>query len=117
MVKVVKDNGIEMTRGDTLLLRVKLEVDGAPYQPVDGDKIRFAMKTTDMDFGRTRYRDNAPLIRKDIDPETMLLRLDPEDTKGLPFGEYVYDVQLTRLDGFVRTFIARARLMLREEVD
>ena len=37
MVKVVKDNGIEMTRGDTLLLRVKLEVDGAPYQPVDAD--------------------------------------------------------------------------------
>lgn len=117
MVKVVRDNGIEMTRGDTLLLRVKLEVDGAPYTPMEGDRIRFAMKGADMDFGRTRYLDDAPLVRREIPTDTMLLRLEPEDTAALPFGEYVYDVQLTRLDGFVRTFIARARLMLREEVD
>lgn len=47
----------------------------------------------------------------------MLLVLEPEDTKTLPFGKYVYDIQITYADGKVDTFITKGRLRLTEEVD
>ena len=54
---------------------------------------------------------------KDIPSDTMLLVLEPEDTKTLPFGKYVYDIQITYADGKVDTFITKGRLRLTEEVD
>ncbi len=117
MVKVVKGNRIEMTRGDTLLLRVKVTVGGVPYTPMPGDSVRFALKRDDMDYYKKQFKDASPLVLRDIPTDTMLLRLEPEDTKGLDFGDYVYDVQLTFASGFVRTFIADARLTLCREVD
>ena len=117
MVKVAKDNRIEMTRGDSLRLKVVLTVGGAPYIPETGDVIRFALKQEKMDRMRTRFLDDTPLIIKNIPTETMLLELEPEDTKAYDFGDYVYDVQITRASGFVCTFIADARFILRREVD
>ena len=46
-----------------------------------------------------------------------MLHLEPNDTKTLDVGEYVYDIQLTTSDGDVDTFIAMAKLILTEEVD
>ena len=43
--------------------------------------------------------DEKPLVVKDIPSDTMLLVLEPEDTKTLPFGKYVYDIQITYADG------------------
>lgn len=117
MIRVTKNNTIEMTRGDTLLVHVALTVDGEPYEPAEGDSIRFAVKSNDMDIKKTAFRDSTPLIVRDIPTDTLLLRLDPEDTKALAFGDYVYDIQLTRSNGFVNTFIADSRLTLLREVD
>lgn len=63
------------------------------------------------------YMDEKPLVVKDIPSDTMLLVLEPEDTKTLPFGKYVYDIQITYADGKVDTFITKGRLRLTEEVD
>jgi len=117
VVKVVRDNGIEMTRGDSLRLKVSMTVGGAPYIPETGDVIRFALKREKMDGMRTRFVDDEPLVLKNIPTDTMMLELDPEDTKPYEFGDYVYDIQITRADGFVSTFIADARLTLCREVD
>jgi hypothetical protein len=46
----------------------------------------------------------------------MILHLEPDDTKGLGFGEYVYDVELTFANGDVDTFINNARFSLVPEV-
>ena len=46
----------------------------------------------------------------------MILTLNPEDTKHLPFGKYVYDIELTKATGEVDTFITKAILKLTEEV-
>lgn len=117
MIQVLRNNTVKLTRGDTLLLRVELTVDGAAYVPEPGDSIRFALRRDDMDIKKTAFRDSSTLIVKDIPTDTLLLRLNPEDTKALPFGEYVYDIQLTRDDGFVNTFIADSRFELLREVE
>ena len=46
----------------------------------------------------------------------MILELEPNDTKTLDFGSYVYDVQITFADGRVDTFITEAVFKLTPEV-
>ena len=101
---------ITLTRGDTFEALVSImEKDGTPYIPEEGDSIRFAMKE--------KYDDPRTLLIKDIPLDTMRLVLEPQDTADLNFGRYVYDIQLTKEDGKVDTFISRATLKLMEEVD
>lgn len=100
---------IEMTRGDTLRVEVVMkQPDDTEYTPAAGDVVRFAMKRW--------YTDAEALITKTLDNETRILELLPEDTKSLPFGKYVYDIEITYADGVVDTFIAKAALVLSEEV-
>lgn len=102
-------NKITLTRGDTFIARVHLTTqDGEKYEPEEGDVIRFAMKAS--------IKDEDPLIVKEIPTETMELVIDAEDTKPLPFGKYIYDVELTRANGIVDTFITKSQLILTEEV-
>jgi len=105
----VKRNVITMTRGDTLSLQVEITYeDGTPYEPVEGDSIRFAVKKD--------FYDAAPLIVKKIPIETLVLQLDPADTKTMNIGEYRYDIELTTHDGRVDTFIPWTKFILTEEV-
>lgn len=56
------------------------------------------------------------MILKQIPIDSMTLRIDPEDTKNLNFGTYVYDVELTTKDGIVDTFITPSSFKITEEV-
>lgn len=101
---------ISMTRGDTLRVTVGIKrSDGSDYTPETGDVIRFAMKK--------HYQDSETLVRKIIPNDTLMLYLQPSDTKSLRTGDYVYDIELTYASGDVDTFIANAKLTLLEEVD
>lgn len=101
---------ISLTRGDTFKGTVNIMyADGTAYEPVEGDSVRFALKKT--------YNDNEPLLEKDIPINTLLLHIAPEDTKNLSYGKYVYDIQLTRSNGDVDTFITKATFRVTEEVD
>lgn len=105
----VTKTSITLTRGDTFKAKVEItDSNGAKYNPEPTDHVRFAMKKT--------YADAEPLILKDIPVDTMILKLDPEDTKDLAFGTYVYDIQLTNGYGEVDTFITKAEIKLTEEV-
>ena len=104
----IKHNRITLTRGDTLIAAISMTKDGESYTPVDGDVVRFAMKE--------KYSDAEVLITKTIPNDTLVLRLEPADTKPLAFGSYVYDIQITFADGTVDTFIT-GTLTLTEEVD
>lgn len=100
---------IKLTRGDTFVCDIKMtKQDGYPYDPEEGDVIRFAMKSS--------VKDEEPLILKEIPIGTMQLMLNPEDTKELPFGVYCYDVELIKANGMVDTFITKSIFMLTEEV-
>lgn len=105
----VSNTTIHLTRGDTARIQITLsECDGAAYEPSEGDSIRFAA---------TPEWGELPCIEKAIPTDTLLLELSPADTKQLEFGEYWYDIELTRSNGDVDTFIDRAKLVIREEVE
>lgn len=107
----VKKSVITMTRGDTLKVQINLtDSEGNPYEAQEGDSIRFAVKKSYLD------PDYETLIEKEIPLDTMILTLDPEDTKKYAFGEYVYDIQLTNSSGEVDTFLPNGTLILTEEV-
>lgn len=106
----VKKNTIFLTRGDTFKAHLTINnPDGTEYTPQEGDTVRFALKEN--------IEDQECLILRDIPIDTMLLVLNPEDTKGLEFGSYVYDIQLTKANGDVDTFITASKLKLTAEVD
>ena len=88
-----------------------------PYIPTSGDTVRFALKHTTLNSKKTDYKDAEPLILKDIPINTMILELQPNDTKSFDFGTYVYDLQITFSDGTVCTFITQAVFKLTPEVD
>ena len=98
-----------MTRGDTLKVTIDLTQDGEPYIPVEGDVIRFAVK-------KGEFVDVEPRILREVPIDTMTLVLDPEDTKDMEFGTYVYDMEITFADGTVDTFITESKFRLKPEV-
>lgn len=93
-----KTKKISLVRGDTLRVQVEIFADNEPYIPVNGDSIRFAMKQY--------YASSKVLIEKIIPNDTLILKLDPSDTKRLSFGKYVYDIEITFSNGDVDTFIS-----------
>lgn len=106
----VKNNTIYLTRGDTFKAHLTISnPDGSEYTPVEGDSIRFALKGD--------IEDEECLIIRNIPIDTMLLVLNPEDTKELDFGSYIYDIQLTKANGDVDTFITASKLKITAEVD
>lgn len=106
----IKGTTINLTRGDTFMADIKIfQQNGDQYVPVEGDTIRFALKKA--------VNNTEVLIEKDIPISTMMLVLNPEDTKKLEFGKYVYDIQLTKASGEVDTFITKSIFILDEEVD
>ena len=112
----VNGNKITMTRGDTLRLKVGIAVDNEEYTPNENDIVRFALKHSALNAAQTDYADTEPLVLKTIPNETLILELEPTDTKALGFGKYDYDIQITFEDGTVDTFISDT-LKLTKEVD
>lgn len=117
MSSIVKGTSIILTRGDTLRVKVNITLDGEEYTPVNGDSIRFAVKHPILNSKQTEYKDTQPLIVKTIPNDTLILELQPQDTKPLGFGTYVYDIQITFSDGSVDTFITQAVFRLTPEVE
>lgn len=106
----ITNNKITLTRGDTFKADLQLtDATGSLYIPEEGDEIRFAMKED--------FCDSLPAIVKIIPNDTLLLWLEPEETKHLPVGRYVYDIQITFANGDIDTFINHASFILAEEVD
>lgn len=115
----VKGTTITLTRGDTFIatITIKRKASGEIYIPQEGDTVRFALKRNLMNSSKSNYIDKQPLIYKEIPIDTMILKIDPEDTKELLFGTYVYDIQITFSDGSVDTFITNATFRITPEVD
>lgn len=106
MLKCVH-NQITLTRGDSAILEVSItDETGTPYVLGPDDVILFTLKratsTRDVLFQK-RLIDGA-------------IRLSPQDTSRLEYGQYYYDVELTKADGFVATVIPPSLFTVAEEV-
>ena len=110
----VKKNKITLTRGDTLRLNLTLMNGNEEYELQAGDRVRFALKHPEYNTDGTDFADTEPLIVKQM--EGGVLVLQPEDTKELGFGNYVYDVELTYANGDVDTVIPPTAFILAPEV-
>lgn len=117
MSSIIKGTSITLTRGDTLRVKINITLDGEEYIPTSGDSIRFAVKHPTMNAKQTAYKDIQPLLTKAIPYDTMILELQPADTKPLDFGTYVYDIQITFQDGTVDTFITESPFKITPQVD
>lgn len=104
-----KGADITNTRGDSLYLEITLTKDGLPYIPEAGSQIRFAMKE--------KYTDTNTVLEIPVPLATMILHIEPEDTKPLPMGKtYVYDIELTTETGDVVTFY-EGKFLVDKEVE
>ena len=112
MSYTVSGHTITMTRGDTAsVIIVPKYSDGEVYIPQPEDTVKFTVKRA---IASREVMET--LLEKEIPTDTMELVIEPEDTKTMKFGDYVFDVQLTFADGDVDTFITDGKLKITPEV-
>ena len=116
MYKIVNGTSILLTRGDTFNCEITIMDGDTAYEPTSSDVIKFYLKHPQMNVGRTAYLETSPVLTKTISYSDMTLHLSPSDTSGLGFGAYVYDIELTKANGDVDTFINNASFTIVPEV-
>lgn len=98
-------NEIILTRGDSVEFDIELlNADGSSYDIQEFDTIEFTVK-------KNVYSTNT-LIHK----VGSHINIEPYDTAGMSYGDYVYDVQVTFQDGSVDTVIPPTRFRIMSEV-
>jgi hypothetical protein len=108
MLKIQSNGDIELTRGDTARLTVSV---------TDGQKQPYTVQADDVLIltVKKEYADAEPLIEKKITGETTF-HIKPEDTAGLAFATYKYDVQIKTADGDNYTVIDDKKFKIANEV-
>lgn len=108
-----KTNAISMTRGDSEGFSVSYDDENGAIVPFeDGDTVEFTV----------RKRDTAPekLMHKVVTEfeadGTAYFTIEPKDTEGWRFGDYVYDVQWTKRNGWRTTIIKTSPFTVTSEV-
>lgn len=98
MLKVDDKGNIFLTRGDTGLFSITLkDSEGEPYVVHEGDSLRFIL---------TKKRGiDEHMIDKQVPIDTLILEIEPEETKPYKFGTYFYDVEFTDYEGHISTII------------
>ena len=103
----VQDNNIAMIRGDSGIFKIDvIDVAGNAVALDDNDVLTFTL--------RRATRSPTIVLQKTITDGT--LTINPSDTQDMPFGSYVYDVELKRADGYTDTIIPPHEFLLLEEV-
>ena len=105
----IKESGgkvnIAMTRGDSESITVRCS---EPFN--EGDAVYLTVREdaeSDIAFQK---------IVTEFDDGAAIFGIFPEDTEPLDFGDYVYDIQVTRAGGIVTTLIIPSKFRLNEEV-
>lgn len=105
---------LSMRRGDTKVYKFQRTGPDGKVIREKAAKIFFTVKRTNLpnEFLLQKTLDN---MQFDAEDGTYRLTIDPEDTEGLPFGTYKYDLQVTSDSGAVTT-VAFGGFRLMEEV-
>jgi hypothetical protein len=95
-----------MTRGDS----ANIAITGLDL--VQGDVIKLTVK----EHSNTPEK-KMQIILTEFDAQgNGVIRITPDDTNGLDFRTYVYDIELTRADGRVSTVVKKHEFKIEEEV-
>jgi hypothetical protein len=104
----VRGTEISFNRGDDVSLTLTIyDVDGAPYELQEGDKLYFSAKAKIDD-------PNYAIPPKEL--EGNVIHIVPADTYDLAFGKYVYDVQFVTAGGRKSTIIEPSTLEIKGSV-
>lgn len=102
-----KSNDIAITRGDTEGILIKFN----DYKPTADDKFELTVRKSIQSPDKSLHK-----VGQLMEDGTVLIKIDPSDTSGLDFGQYVYDVQATFGSGEVKTIIKPAKFFVGGEV-
>ena len=108
----IKGTNISMTRGDSEAIKVTVkDTLGNVIPLVTGDTIYFTVREYVMSTTKVIEK-----IVTEFDDGEALITINPQDTGNLKFTSYVYDIQLTKEDGSVKTIITPANFTITGEV-
>ena len=102
----IKGKTIVHTRGDTAILRLKLEIGGHPFVLREGDSAIFSVKKN--------LKDSEYVFQRKLDVQDIVFR--QSDTQDLPYGNYWYDIQVKLKEGQVITAVGPAQYQLTADV-
>lgn len=100
---------IQITRGDTAHLTVQATrgKEKEPYEIGLEDKLTLTVR---------KSAKSSDILLQKMAAGVDTFYFEPEDTSGMKFGLYVYDIQLNTSDGGVHTIVAPAKFEVLEEV-
>lgn len=109
MLTVSEQCEIGLTRGDTarLTVSIKNDLNNEPYEIKETDTIILSVKKS--------VTSSEYAFQKRISGSNVFY-FEPQDTAGLSFGKYKYDVQLTTAEGEVYTVIPPTTFEVLQEV-
>jgi hypothetical protein len=98
-----------MTRGDTFSVTLNLkDGDGNDVVRVPGDIVYFTVK---------KSTSTADIVtQKTLQYNESQLTINPDDTKEIDPGNYLYDIQLTKSTGEVYTLVKPSAFTVRADV-
>lgn len=106
MLKINRDNSIELTRGDTARISLAVTKDDGTSYDYSADTVLFTIKASTVS--------REVLLQKSV--ADGVIYIAPADTETMKFGDYVYDVELTTQAGDVCTIITPSKFSLTPEV-
>lgn len=104
----ITENEVFLTRGDSADISVTIyDMNGDVYTLQTGDVLTFTMKYNCIT--------EDEILQKNITADSTI-HIHPEDTNGLAYGTYWFDVQLTMNGGAVYTVIEPHKFNITKEV-
>ncbi len=89
---------LKIHRGDTKIIPVRFLKDGKEVQyDLTSVKLTVKKRVRDKDF---IFQKTGVLVKNEY-----IIKIEPNDTKELEFGNYVYDVEITKKNGDVHTIL------------
>ena len=108
----IQGTNISMTRGDSEAIKVAVkDTLGNVIPLLSGDTIHFTVRKHTLSTTKIIEK-----IITEFDDGEALITIDPQDTNDLSFASYVYDIQLTRENGMVKTIVPPSQFLITGEV-
>jgi len=112
----VTRNNIVITRGDSAVITLSISNpdSGEPYIPTGDDRLTMTVKKSIDDAEAIIIKTLGNGI--EVTEDGCILHIDPADTSGMQYGDYVYDVELIMGNGYTDTIIPPSQFRITGEV-